>query len=118
VLRAALQPLLSIIELAFVYGSLAKGSEHGGSDIDLMVIGTVPSHAALLQVLAPASSQLGRVITPTLYTPVEFTQRVADGKSFIVRVLAQPKIFVKGSDHDVSRLGAAGEFGAHRKTQG
>lgn len=114
VLRAALQPLLSTIELAFVYGSMAKGSEHGGSDIDLMVIGAVPTNAALLEALSPASAQLGRSINPTLYTPAEFTQRVVDGKSFIVRVLEQPKIFVKGSEHDVTRLGAAGEFGAHR----
>ncbi len=115
VLRAALQPLLSVIEVAFVYGSLAKGSEHAGSDIDVMVVGTVPSNAALLEALAPASAQLGRAINPTLYTLDEFAQRVGDGKSFIVRVLAQPKIFVKGSEHDVSRLGGAGESGAHWK---
>ncbi|MES2295577.1 MAG: nucleotidyltransferase domain-containing protein [Pseudomonadota bacterium] len=116
VLRAALQPLLPMIELAFVYGSLAKGSEHAGSDIDLMVVGAVPSNAALLGALAPASAQLGRAVNPTLYTPDEFTQRVGAGKSFIVRVLEQAKIFVKGSEHDVIRLGSAGESGAHRKT--
>lgn len=115
VLRTALHPLLSTIELAFVYGSLAKGSEHGGSDIDLMVIGAVRSNAALLEALSPASAQLGRAINPTLYTPHEFAQRVADGKSFIVRILEQPKIFVKGTEHDVTRLGTAGEPGANRK---
>lgn len=116
VLLAALQPLLPVIEIAFVYGSLAKGSEHAGSDIDLMVVGAVPSNTALLEALAPASAQLGRAVNPTLYTPDEFAQRVSDGKSFIVRVLEQPKLFVKGSEHDVSRLGRPGESGAHRKT--
>lgn len=115
VLRAALQPLSPAIEVAFVYGSVAKGKEHAGSDIDLMVIGALVSNAALLDALAPASSQLGRVVNPTLYTPDEFAQRVSDGKSFIMRVLEQPKIFVKGSEHDVTRLGAAGEPGAHRQ---
>lgn len=108
VLRAALQSLLPTIELAFVYGSLAKGSERADSDIDLMVIGEVSSNGALLEALAPASAQLGRTINPTLYTQEEFAQRVMDGKSFILRVLEQPKIFVKGADHDVTRLGGAG----------
>lgn len=114
VLRAALQPLWSLVDLAFVYGSLAKGTEHAGSDVDLMVVGSVPSNAELLETLLPAQTQLGRAVNPTLYTPAEFAQRVHDGKSFIVHVLEQPKIFVKGSEHDIARLSSAGESGADR----
>jgi hypothetical protein len=93
VLRAALQPMLPTIELAFVYGSLAKGQEHAGSNIDLMVVGTVGSNGALLEALSPASRQLGRAVNPTLYTPDEFAQRVSDGKSFIMHVLGAAKDF-------------------------
>ena len=114
VLRAALASLLPLVELAFVYGSLAKGTEHAGSDVDLMVIGLLPSNAQLLEALLPAHGQLGRVVNPTLYTPDEFAQRVRDGKSFIVRVLEQPKIFVKGTEIDLSQLGGAGEPGPDR----
>lgn len=57
VLRAALQPLWPLVELAFVYGSLAKGTEHAGSDVDLMVIGTLASNAQLLEALLPAQAQ-------------------------------------------------------------
>lgn len=117
VLRTALQPLWPLVELAFVYGSLAKGSEHADSDVDLMVVGRLPSNTALLQVLLPAQTQLGRVINPTLYTREEFTQRVQDGKSFILRVLAQPKIFVKGTEHEISALCSAGESGANRQAK-
>jgi len=115
VLRAALQPLWPNVDLAFVYGSLAKGTEHAGSDIDLMVIGVVPSNAQLLEALLPAKAQLGRAVNPTLYTPDEFAQRLHDGNSFIKRVLEQPKIFIKGSEHDISRRGSIGEFGIHRQ---
>ena len=108
VLRAALQPLWPQVELAFVYGSLAKGVEHAGSDVDLMVVGSAMSNAQLLEALLPAHAQLGRAVNPTFYTPDEFAQRVHDGKSFIMRVLEQPKIFVKGSEHDISRLGSTG----------
>lgn len=116
VLRVALQPLWSQMALVFIYGSLAKGTEHADSDVDLMVIGTLPSNAELLAALLPTHAQLGRMVNPTLYTPDEFAQRVRDGKSFIMRVLEQPKIFVKGSEHDISRLGgSASESGAHRQ---
>ena len=109
VLRAALQPLWPSIEIAFVYGSIAKGTERAGSDVDLMVVGSLPSNGQLLEALLPAQAQLGRVVNPTLYTPDEFAQRVRDGRSFIVRVLEQPKIFVKGSDHDIARIGGISE---------
>lgn len=111
VLRAALQPLGPFVDVAFVYGSIAKGTEHAGSDVDLMVIGSGLSNAQLLEALLAAKAQLGRDVNPTLYTPDEFAQRVADGRSFIVRVLNQPKMFVKGAQHDIVRLGGAGESG-------
>ena len=117
VLRTALAPLWPLVDVAFIYGSLAKGAEHAGSDIDLMVIGTLPSNAQLLEALLPAQAQLGRVVNPTLYTPDEFAQRVRDGKSFIMRVLEQPKILVKGTKHDIFQIGGAGEPGPDRQAE-
>lgn len=117
VLRSALAPLWQLVEVAFVYGSLAKGTEHAGSDVDLIVVGALQSNAQLLEALLPAQAQLGRVVSPTLYTPDEFAQRVRDGKSFIMRVLEQPKIFVKGTEHDITRIGGAGESGPDRQAQ-
>ncbi len=107
VLRAALVDLLPQIELALVYGSQAKGNAHAASDIDLMVVGAVASHSQLLAALQPAQQTLARPINPTLYTVAEFAQRVLEGRSFITRVLAQPKIFIKGNEDDIARLSAA-----------
>lgn len=117
VLRASLVALAPDIALAFVYGSIAKDNDHAGSDIDLLVIGQNVSHATLLGTLSPASEQLGRTINPTLYTQAEFTQRVRKGTSFIQRIIAQPKLFVLGSEHDVSRLSGARELGPHREVE-
>lgn len=118
VLRNALIPLWPLIEVAFIYGSLAKGTEHAGSDVDLMVIGSLPSNVQLLELLLPTHALLGRVVNPTLYTAAEFSQRVRVGKSFIIRVLEQPKVFVKGNEHDISRIGSAGEPGPDRQVEG
>lgn len=118
VLRNALIPLWPLIEVAFIYGSLAKGTEHAGSDVDLMVIGSLPSNVQLLELLLPTHALLGRVVNPTLYTAAEFSQRVKAGKSFMIRVLEQPKVFVKGNEHDISRIGSAGEPGPDRQVEG
>ena len=105
VLRAALAPFWPQVEVAFVYGALASGHEQAGSDVDLMLIGRLPSNAQLLEALLPARDQLGRALNPTLYTVDEFSRRLQDEQSFILRALEQPEIFVKGSEHDLSRLG-------------
>ena len=41
VLANALEPLANKINLAFVYGSVARSREHEQSDVDLMVVGNV-----------------------------------------------------------------------------
>ncbi len=117
VLRAAMEPFWPQVEVAFVYGSLASGSEHAGSDVDLMVIGRLPSNAQLLEALLPARDQLGRALNPTLYTVDEFAQRVRDEQFFIVRVLQQPAILVKGSEHDLSRLGGEPDPDQHADSE-
>jgi predicted nucleotidyltransferase len=100
-----LEALFSSIDVALIYGSTADGTDHAGSDIDLMVIGSVISTAELLEALAPAQAELGRTINPTFYTPDEFSQRVRENRSFILRVLAKPKLFVKGKEDDLARIG-------------
>src|SRR4051812_45354457 len=41
-IRAALMPYADRIEEAFVFGSIVKGSDTGRSDVDVMIVGTVP----------------------------------------------------------------------------
>ena len=97
--------LFPSIDVAFIYGSVAGGTDHAGSDIDLMVIGSITSTAQLLDILAPAQAELGRIINPTLYTHDEFSKRVRENRSFIIRVLAKPKLFLKGAEDDLDRIG-------------
>ncbi len=100
VLRAALAPLLPKIERAFIYGSVAKGSEHAGSDIDLLMVIDDVSYSEVMELLAPAELRLGRTINPTLYSRAEFAERKNGQQAFINRVLAQPKLWLVGTDQD------------------
>jgi predicted nucleotidyltransferase len=102
VLRAALAPLAAQIELAFVFGSVAKGKDTAKSDIDLMVVSEKVAYADLFTALEPATNRLQRTVNPTLYSRVEIDKRILDGNAFVKRVLAQPKLWVIGEDRGLA----------------
>lgn len=72
-LREALEPFAAQINLAFVFGSVAKGIDTGHSDIDLIVVGTA-SLLALSESLHLLEQTLGRPVNFSLYEPAEWTR--------------------------------------------
>jgi predicted nucleotidyltransferase len=89
-LQEALAPMQEKLDLAFIYGSTAKGTDTAASDIDVMVVGKDLLLGDVLKLLLPVESKLGRKISPTLYTPAEYKRRRAQKDSFLHRVLEQP----------------------------
>ena len=102
VLRAALAPLAPEIELAFVYGSVAKQQDMADSDIDVMIVSTGLGYADLFGALESATATLGRKVSPTLYTPAEMTKRMSQDNAFVTRVLRQPKIWLIGNEEQLT----------------
>jgi predicted nucleotidyltransferase len=101
-LRRALDPLAHKIEAAFVYGSVAKRTDTSGSDIDLMVVSDKLSYPDIFTVLEPLVPILGRSIQPTVYSRQELRERTRKKNAFITRVLAQPKLWILGSQDDLA----------------
>ena len=97
-LRDALTPLADRLHAAFVFGSVAKGSDTASSDIDLMLVSDELTYADAMATLHPLMERLGREINPTLYTRAELRKRIAEGNSFVTRVLAQPRLWLIGND--------------------
>jgi predicted nucleotidyltransferase len=97
-LRDALDPLSDRIHAAFVFGSTAKGSDTASSDIDLMIVSDTLAYPEVMAALHPLIERIGREINPTLYTRAELRKRIDAGNSFTTRVLAQPRIWLIGSD--------------------
>ncbi len=95
-LRNALAPLAGQLVWAFVYGSIAKGDDHAGSDIDLMLIGENLNYGEVMEHLMPVEEHLGRAINPTLYRVTDWQARKAAGNSFVLRVAEQDKINLIG----------------------
>lgn len=100
-LRAALRPLAKRIDLALVYGSVARGEDRAQSDIDLLVVADGLPLEELFARLAPVEKKLGRTISPTLYTRADFERRRRNGNPFLKKVLAGEHLILLGSlGHD------------------
>ena len=98
VLSQALAPLSARIERAFVFGSVAKGTDTSESDIDLMIIGESLSYADVLSLLTDAECALGRKISPTLYSPAEWRRRLDEANGFVTRVRHLPTLPIIGPE--------------------
>ena len=102
-LRAALVPLAERIQVAFIYGSVAKGQERRASDVDVMVIGEV-SFAETSEALGSAQKSIGREVNPSVYAPADFRKKLAAKHHFLSSVLKSEKIFLIGDDRELARL--------------
>jgi len=100
VLQQVLRPIEDKIQQAFVYGSIAKGTDTANSDIDLLVVSDSLSYSALIEQLSNAEDKLGRPINPTVYKPREFTKKLNDKNPFLTKVMAQPKLTLIESADD------------------
>jgi len=105
VLYDALLPLASEIAAAFVYGSVAQGIDHAGSDVDVMAISDTLSYGQMMAALELAERQLGRKVQIAQYTNEEFLERKRGHHPFLTEVLRQPKLMVLGTEDDIDHIG-------------
>lgn len=97
-----LAPLAGQIHLAFIYGSVARGTEGPDSDVDLLVISDALSYGDIYSALADAEASIGRPVNPSVYSLSEWRKRVDEENPFVTRVMAQPRILLIGKDSDVN----------------
>jgi uncharacterized protein len=102
VLYSALEGLRRKIDLAFVYGSVARSDETARSDVDLMVVGKV-DFSNVVSKLADTQKALNREIYATVYSVKEFQSKLRG--NFLKSVLAEKKLFVIGDEDVLRKLG-------------
>ncbi len=98
-LRLSLAPLAGRIDAAFIFGSMASGTESAGSDIDLMVVGDA-GFAEIVDATYAAQATLGREINPKVMSASEWQAKKAERNAFLQDVLNKPRIMLIG-DADV-----------------
>lgn len=101
-LRQALAPLVTRIKAAFVFGSVAQRNDTAASDIDVLVLSDSVEYADVFAALQATETKLGRTINPTVYTPANWRRKQKEGNTFVVKVAAQPKIFLIGTEEDIA----------------
>jgi predicted nucleotidyltransferase len=84
------------VTFAIVYGSIAAAEPRAGSDIDLLVVGSVGLREVVRRLTA-AQDVLGREISPNVWTRREFERRRQENDPFLIRVLSGPTIPVVGA---------------------
>ena len=114
--KDALEPFWGQIELAFIFGSVARGERTAQSDVDVLIVGGVRS-ADLALPLRELERTLQIPVNVTHYTDAEFSDRRQRGSHFLQTVLQDRKIFLKGSEHELANAdgGAEGQAALHEQ---
>jgi len=92
------------IRVAFVFGSIARGEEKAGSDVDLMVIGRLGLRD-LSRLLSGIEKKIGREVNPHILREEEFQKRIRAKEHFVSNVMETPKIFIIGSQRELEAVG-------------
>ncbi len=103
VLRDALAPLEPRVAIAFVYGSVARGEDRPGSDVDVLVVGDV-KFGEVVEALAASELRLGREVNPTVYPRHEFARKLRERDHFLATVVADKKLFLVGGENELRDL--------------
>lgn len=91
------------IKVAFIYGSVAKGEETASSDVDLALIGELPSKK-LSKLLTDLEERTGREVNATVFSQGEWKKRIESGDHFATSLLREPKLMLIGQETNLETL--------------
>jgi predicted nucleotidyltransferase len=103
VVAEALEALSDRIDVAFIFGSVARGAETHGSDVDVLIIGSI-DFGAVVDAMHPAQQHLSREINPKVFSQREWKSKVKEKSPFVSEVLSKKKIFLLGDEHGLAEL--------------
>ena len=91
------------IKYAFIYGSFAKDKQNISSDIDLLIIGSIP-FGEVTKKLKSVEQKIAREINPVVMDYEEMNERFKHHEHFFTSVIKEPKIWLIGDENDFTRL--------------
>jgi len=103
VIRQSLEPIADKIQVAFIFGSIASGTEQRTSDIDVMVIGET-TFDEVVSAISQAEETIQREINSVVYPVAEFRKKIRSNHHFLKTVLEGETIFLIGDDGELARL--------------
>jgi predicted nucleotidyltransferase len=94
------------VDVALIFGSVARGAAGAASDLDLLVLGRA-SELKLNAALKPVGRQLGRAVHATACSIESFKKQLRGGESFALGVVQGPRVPLIG-DLDAALIQATG----------
>ncbi len=102
-LQSCLKPLSKKIVVAFVYGSIASGTENPESDIDFLIVGDVKL-AEVAVSIKDAEDQLRRSVNPVVFSVAELKRKLKEKNHFVETIRKADKLFLTGEDNELGRI--------------
>jgi type IV secretion system protein VirB4 len=96
------------LKVGFVYGSLARGEEGAGSDVDVMILGDVSS-MDLSPRLRAVEAAVGRQVNSTVFSTDEFDRKAAEKNHFLRTVMRNKKIMLVGTEDELEEIARGSE---------
>jgi predicted nucleotidyltransferase len=96
------------IQIAFVFGSVAAGTETHQSDLDLFVVVDPNGNLGLrklTKLLSGLTDRIGREINPQVMTSYEFVRKLRAKDHFVSSVVKSARKFIIGDENELKRLG-------------
>ena len=103
VIRAAIEPLASQIDVAFIHGSFAAGTENHRSDVDVIVVGEV-DFGDVVAALGSVGDTLYREVNPVVYRRNEFLHRLHEKHHFLNTVMGKTRIDLIGDSSGLAAV--------------
>jgi len=102
-IREVLHQFTNDIQLAFIFGSMARFDDDSSSDVDLFIVGTI-GLSELSPALREVEERINREISPFTSTVEEFRVRHDQGNHFIRSVMNSEHLFIIGNTDELERL--------------
>ena len=91
------------IDVAFIFGSGARGEEVADSDVDLFVVGDIDG-VLLSQLVGQVEREVRKEIDVIHWSAADLARQMEEPSSFLSAVMRQPKVFVEGDEDDLRRI--------------
>ena len=91
------------MKYALIYGSVAKGTESGSSDVDMLIIGSI-SENSILRSIQKIEQRIGRTINFSLWTEKELIQKIRDRIPLVREISKTPVIMIVGDEDEFKRV--------------
>ena len=91
------------IDFAFIFGSVASGTNKLESDIDLFLVGDLRLRT-VSATINKISLEIGREINAHVMKLNEFRRRKIEKEHFVTRILETPMLMVVGKENELRRL--------------